>query len=181
MWDDKGLNTIFEIKRNHNTFQYVSEIVTQRCSVIKMFLKILQTARHLYRSLFFNKVIGLRPVTLSKMILRYRCFPMNYVKFLRTTFFIEHLRWLLLRVSQIGWTAQHKGVGNLLSIWYFKTKWKQRWSSAILLCNSDRYVLVIIMFFPVSSFFIRSKKRLLQINSLNDWVETKLCNSPELP
>ena len=24
------------------------------------------------------------------------CFPMNFTKFLRTPFFVEHLRWLLL-------------------------------------------------------------------------------------
>ena len=27
---------------------------------------------------------------------QHRCFPVNIVKFLRTSFFIEHLRWLLL-------------------------------------------------------------------------------------
>ena len=27
-----------------------------------------------------------------------RCFPVNFVKFLRTPFFIEHLSWLLLKL-----------------------------------------------------------------------------------
>ena len=31
-----------------------------------------------------------------KKKLQHRCFPVNIAKFLRTTFFIEHLRWLLL-------------------------------------------------------------------------------------
>ena len=35
---------------------------------------------------FFNKVAGLR----------HRCFPLSFVKFLRTPFFLEHLCWLLL-------------------------------------------------------------------------------------
>ena len=35
----------------------------------------------------FNKVAGLRPVTLLKKRLWRRCFPVNYVKFLRTHFF----------------------------------------------------------------------------------------------
>ena len=33
---------------------------------------------------FFNKVAGLRPVTLLKKRLWQRCFPVNFVKFLRT-------------------------------------------------------------------------------------------------
>ena len=37
--------------------------------------------KHLCQSPFFNKVAGL---------------PVNFVKFLRTSFFIEHLWWLLL-------------------------------------------------------------------------------------
>ena len=47
------------------------------------------TGKHLCQSLIFNKV-------LLKMRLWHRCFPMNFVKFLRTPFFIEHLWWLLL-------------------------------------------------------------------------------------
>ena len=54
------------------------------------------TRKHLCQSLFFNKVVGLRPATLLKKRLWHRCFPVNFVKFLRTPFFIEHLWWLLL-------------------------------------------------------------------------------------
>ena len=43
---------------------------------------------------FFNKVAGLK-----KKRLWHRCFPVNFVKFLRTPFFIEHLWWLLLEMS----------------------------------------------------------------------------------
>ena len=42
--------------------------------------------KHLYRSLFFNKVAGPRPATLLKKRLWHRCFPMNFAKFLRTPF-----------------------------------------------------------------------------------------------
>ena len=38
----------------------------------------------------------LRPATLLKKRLCHRCFPVNFVKFLRTPFFTEHLWWLLL-------------------------------------------------------------------------------------
>ena len=43
------------------------------------------TGNHLCQRHFFNKVAALRR------------FPVSFVKFLRTTFFTEHLRWLLLR------------------------------------------------------------------------------------
>ena len=56
------------------------------------------TGKHLYQSLFFNKVAGLRPPTLLKKRLWQRCFPVRFVKFLRTRFFTEHLWWLLLLI-----------------------------------------------------------------------------------
>ena len=38
------------------------------------------------RSLFFNKVAYLRPATLLKNRFQHRCFPVNFAKYLRTTF-----------------------------------------------------------------------------------------------
>ena len=54
------------------------------------------TGKHLCQSLFFNKVVGLSPATLLKKELWHGCFPVNFAKFSRTLFFIEHLWWLLL-------------------------------------------------------------------------------------
>ena len=53
------------------------------------------TGKHLIRSLFLNKVAGLSQATLLKERLRHRSSPVNFAKFLRTSFFIEHVRWLL--------------------------------------------------------------------------------------
>ena len=55
------------------------------------------TGKHLCQSLFFTKVAGLRlrPATLVNKRLWHRYFPVNFGKFLRTSFFTEHLRWLL--------------------------------------------------------------------------------------
>ena len=64
--------------------------------VLRNFAKF--TGKHLFQSLFFNKVAG-RPVTLLKKRLWHRCFPVNFTKFLRTPFFIDHLWWLLLNVQ----------------------------------------------------------------------------------
>ena len=58
----------------------------QRCSVrqgvLRNFTKF--TGKHLCQSLFFNKVAGVRPAFLLKKKLWNRCFPVNFVKFLRT-------------------------------------------------------------------------------------------------
>ena len=54
------------------------------------------TGNHLYQRLLFNKVAGLRTVTLLKKRFWYRCFPVNFSKFLKTPI-TEHLRWLLLK------------------------------------------------------------------------------------
>ena len=59
------------------------------------------TGKHMSPSLFFNKVAGLRPATLLKKRLWQRCFLVNFAKFLRTPFLIEHLRWLLLYLMLI--------------------------------------------------------------------------------
>ena len=55
------------------------------------------TGKHLCQSLLFNKVAGLRTVTLLKTRFWYRCFPVNFSKFLKTPSVTEHLRWLLLK------------------------------------------------------------------------------------
>ena len=49
------------------------------------------TGKHLYQSLFFNKVAGVRPATLFKKRLLHKCFPVSFVKFPRTPFYIKHL------------------------------------------------------------------------------------------
>ena len=44
------------------------------------------TGKHLCQSLFFNKVEGLRPVTLLRKRIWHRCFPVNFAKFLKQPF-----------------------------------------------------------------------------------------------
>ena len=78
------------------TASRASEAVVRMCfvkeGVLKNFTKF--TRKHLCQSLFLNKVTGVRPPTLLKRRLWHKCFPVNFVKFLRTPFFKEHLRWL---------------------------------------------------------------------------------------
>ena len=58
------------------------------------------TGKHLCQSLFFNKVPGLTPATSLKKRPWHRYFPVNFVKFLKTPFLTEHLRWLLINLLQ---------------------------------------------------------------------------------
>ena len=48
----------------------------------------------------YNEVAGLEHATLFKKRPWHRCFPVNFVKFLRTRFFKERLRWLLLKCGR---------------------------------------------------------------------------------
>ena len=66
------------------------------------------TGKHLCHSFFFHKVANLRPATLLKMRLWHRCVTVNFAKFLRTSFFTEHLRWLLLLLDEIQNTKKMK-------------------------------------------------------------------------
>ena len=77
---------------SHRPFPEKSKI--NKKAVLRNFTKFI--GKHLCQSLFFNKVAGLRPAILLKKRLWYRCFPVNFVKFLRTPFYAEHLLWLLL-------------------------------------------------------------------------------------
>ena len=71
----------------------------RRCSieigVLRNFTKF--TGKHLCQSLSFNKVADLRPATLLKKRLWHRCFPVNFVKFLRTPFLQNTSGRLLLK------------------------------------------------------------------------------------
>ena len=64
------------------TRQRLTETFVQSCSVKKVFLEISQNSQ---------EFAGLRPATLLKKRLWHRCFPVNFVKFLKTLFFTEHL------------------------------------------------------------------------------------------
>ena len=79
------------------------EAVVQRCSVKKLLLEISQKSQEntCARVSFLIKLQAWL-ATLFKKRLWHRCFPVNFVKFLRTPFFIEHLWWLLLRLDMLN-------------------------------------------------------------------------------
>ena len=53
------------------------------------------TGKHLYWSLFFNKVTRLQACNFIKKRLQYRCFPKKFAKFLRTTFFADTIYYFI--------------------------------------------------------------------------------------
>ena len=76
----------------HSLFLHIAkrlEAVVRRYSVKKSVLNNFTkfSWKHLYQSIFFKKVTGLRPTVLLKK----RCFPVNFVEFLCTPISIEHL------------------------------------------------------------------------------------------
>ena len=69
---------------NYLIFRSSRPYVFCKNGVLRNFAKF--TGKHLCQSLYFNKVAGLRPATLLKKRLWHRCFPVNFVKFLRNLF-----------------------------------------------------------------------------------------------
>ena len=74
------------LKRNVKSSR--SEVFCKK-GVLRNFTKF--TGKHRRQSLFFNKVAGLRPVTLLKKRLQRRCFPVNFYEIFKNTYFVEHL------------------------------------------------------------------------------------------
>ena len=113
----KGL-TRLDLQEDQNTSKARSSY--RRCSIKKGVLRNFAkfTGKHMRQSLFFNKVASLRPVTLLKKRLWHRGFPVNFAKFLRTSFFTEHLRWLLPdKSSNLQGNFQYNIFQKLGSIW----------------------------------------------------------------
>ena len=106
-----NIKKVYLLIINWNIFHDVFERVVQQCNrnmtkhnviknifckkdVLKNFAKF--TGKYLFQSLFFNKVSGLSLAILIKKRLWHRYVPVNFAKFLRTSFFKEHIWWLLL-------------------------------------------------------------------------------------
>ena len=80
-----------------SSFSVFTETVAHNCSVKKAFLEISQNSleKTSTRVSFLIKLQA-SDIQFFKKDLWQRSFPVNFAKFLRTTFLTEHLRWLLL-------------------------------------------------------------------------------------
>ena len=76
----------------------------RRCSVKKGVLRNTAkfTGKQLCQSLFLHKIAGFRPVTLFKKRLWHRCFPVNFMKFLKAPFLQNTSRRLLLQFQDFS-------------------------------------------------------------------------------
>ena len=90
-----SLDVVIEIQRCRSSRP---EVICKN-GVLRNFIKF--TGKHLCQRLFFNEVAGLGAFFKKKKrdSGTHRCFPVNFVKFLRTPFYIEHLGWLLLAMN----------------------------------------------------------------------------------
>ena len=84
-----------------------AETVVRKKDARRNFAKFI--GKHLCQCFFFNKVARLRPVRPW-----YRCFPVNFAKFLRTPFYIEHLWWLILCTPLDLLVFTHKPIKPIL-------------------------------------------------------------------
>ena len=118
----KRVHLTYEISGNYFKLTFDSQLLTVRSSrqevfckkgVLTNFTKL--TGKQLCQSLFFHEVEGLRSATLLKKRLWHSCFPVNFVKVLRTPFFIEHLSWLLLIVIKKYSVCRFKILLSVLS------------------------------------------------------------------
>ena len=84
---------------------------------------------------------GVRPATLLKKRLWHRCFPVNFAKFLRTSFIIDHLWWLLLSLYINCWITSRQESFNEDSI-ACSVK-HQLWNLRVksLSCEGERFYL----------------------------------------
>ena len=123
------------------------------------------TRKHLFQSLF-NKLAGL---SLQKRLC-YKCFLVNFAKFLRTCFFIEYL-WLLLPSRDIlqglntpPCIAEHL---EKASIRFFINLLTIR-----ILCVANNHIpftFIIKLWYYISQLNIWITHRLKKINILSEW------------
>ena len=125
------------------------DVLYKKC-VLRNFAKFI--GKHLCQGLFFNKVAGLRATTLLRKSLWHReCFPVNFVKFLRTPFFIEQLWWLLLYLRLYDWD---------LSLFCQAPEWYVWIFHCLSLCNIFKFIFQIMIFSRIFS---------LKIPNLGQW------------
>ena len=105
------------------TSDIFSEAATWGVLWKKVFLEISQNSQeNTCARVLFNKVAGLRPATLLKKRLCHRCFPVNFVKYLRTPFYrtpLDDCFWFFPTVI-ISYPA--------VFVWYLKNFFKPCWS-----------------------------------------------------
>ena len=132
------------------------------------------TGKHLWQSLQTRK--SLRPATLLKKRLWRRCFPVNFAKFRRTPFLIEHLRWLLLTLEFLKIVFSSMGNANLqlqiIRLSYYQIVQKSKYCVFYMLSTSKfSFEIPLDILFPVIAYLINfAQKNYQNSRSLNVWL-----------
>ena len=144
----------------------MSEAVIGGVLLEKVFLEIRQNSQEItYAIVSFS----IRLATLLKKRLCHRCFSVNFVKFLRTSFLQNTSRWLLLQCAKIRFWDQFFKKTNLLgkaqkpllfcSPFFWKKKyWLQFLTSSLNWCQLVNWLYILCK-------VIRKKK-----SAVNKWV-----------
>ena len=121
--------------------------------VLKNFVKF--TGKKLCQSPFFNKVAGLRPVTLLKKRL-WQMFSCEFREIFRNTFFTEHLRWLLLNKTykkMSVWSPWNYFFSSSFDFFIYISDWLYTFSIQDLNFIHPRLVFTLLKFYLVFSVF----------------------------
>ena len=121
--------------------------------VLKNFVKF--TGKQLCQSLLFNKVAGLRLVTLLKKRL-WQMFSCEFREIFRNTFFIEHLRWLLLNKTykkMSVWSPWNYFFSSSFDFFIYISDWLYTFSIQDLNFIHPRLVFTLLKFYLVFSVF----------------------------
>ena len=112
----------------------ILEVAKDRCSL--NFAK--SSEIHVYRGLFFGKVLGFQAATLLKTRRIYRCFPLNFAKFFRAPFLQNTSRRLLLSASSILLKPNKEAIKTCSMIWNARSSnlWYIIWNYLIIYQNS---------------------------------------------
>ena len=90
------------------------------------------TEKHLYQSLM--------PAILFKKRHWHRCFPVNFVKFLKTPFYIEHLWWLLLESEALKYVFHHRFLLKKQVFCCFNQKNFWYWTPCSYQLNNKKFI-----------------------------------------
>ena len=121
--------------------------------VLKNFVKF--TGKQLCQSLLFNKVAGLRLVTLLKKRL-WQMFSCEFREIFRNTFFTEHLRWLLLNKTykkMSVWSPWNYFFSSSFDFFIYISDWLYTFSIQDLNFIHPRLVFTLLKFYLVFSVF----------------------------
>ena len=136
----------------------------QRCSVrigvLKNFAKF--TGKRLYQSLLFDKVADLRPATLLEKRFWHKCFPVNFEKFLITSYRIplgdcfyrisyEYSRWLFFQLNCENTRAMRKcgpkSYYKVSNFWLLMLNWSK--SHAVYRCSFFYWISAKIVWIKI--------------------------------